>query len=68
MVVRDDDGERITFLTNNTSLAPATVGELNRLRWQVLQDGKIAEHWDVIETIAPVPNGRMPTASSDPFV
>jgi len=35
VVVRDDDGKRITFLTNNTSLAPETVGELYRLRWQV---------------------------------
>ncbi len=34
-MVRDDDGKRITFLTNNTSLAPETVGELYRLRWQV---------------------------------
>jgi len=35
VVVRDDDGKRVTFLTNNTSLAPETVGELYRLRWQV---------------------------------
>ena len=35
VVVRDDEGKRITFLTNNTSLAPETVGELYRLRWQV---------------------------------
>ena len=35
VVVRDKDGKRITFLTNNTSLAPETVGELYRLRWQV---------------------------------
>ena len=35
VVVRDEDGKRITFLTNNTSLAPETVGELYRLRWQV---------------------------------
>lgn len=35
VVVRDDDGQRITFLTNNTRLAPEVVGELYRLRWQV---------------------------------
>ena len=35
VVVKDDDGKRITFLTNNTALAPETVGELYRLRWQV---------------------------------
>jgi hypothetical protein len=35
VVVRDEDGKRITFLTNNTSLAPEIVGELYRLRWQV---------------------------------
>ena len=35
VVVRDEDGKRITLLTNNTSLAPETVGELYRLRWQV---------------------------------
>ena len=35
VVVRDEDGKRIAFLTNNTSLAPETVGELYRLRWQV---------------------------------
>jgi hypothetical protein len=35
IVVRDEDGKRITFLTNNTSLAPQIVGELYRLRWQV---------------------------------
>ncbi len=35
VVVRDEDGKRIAFLTNNTSLAPATIGELYRLRWQV---------------------------------
>jgi hypothetical protein len=34
VVLRDEDGKRITFLTNNTSLAPAAVGELYRLRWQ----------------------------------
>jgi hypothetical protein len=35
VVLRDDEGKRITFLTNNTGLAPETVGELYRLRWQV---------------------------------
>lgn len=35
VVVRDDAGERIVFLTNNTRLAPETIGELYRLRWQV---------------------------------
>jgi hypothetical protein len=35
VVVRDADGKRITFLTNHTALAPETVGELYRLRWQV---------------------------------
>ena len=35
VVVRDEDGKRITFLSNNTSLAPETIGELYRLRWQV---------------------------------
>jgi hypothetical protein len=35
VVVKDEDGKRITFLTNNTSLAPQTIGELYRLRWQV---------------------------------
>jgi hypothetical protein len=35
VVVKDDEGKRITFLTNNTALAPHTVGELYRLRWQV---------------------------------
>jgi IS4 transposase len=34
-VVRDDAGSRIVFLTNNTRLAPAAIGELYRLRWQV---------------------------------
>jgi Transposase DDE domain/Domain of unknown function (DUF4372) len=35
VVVKNDDGKRITLLTNNTGLAPATVAELYRLRWQV---------------------------------
>jgi IS4 transposase len=34
-VVRDESGERITFLTNNTRLAPTTLAELYRRRWQV---------------------------------
>ncbi len=34
-VVRDEDGKRITFLTNNTSLPAQTLGDLYRLRWQV---------------------------------
>jgi hypothetical protein len=35
VVVRDETGKRIAFLTNNTSLAPHTISELYRLRWQV---------------------------------
>jgi IS4 transposase len=35
VVVKNEDGKRITFLTNNTQLAPDVVGELYRLRWQV---------------------------------
>ena len=35
VVVRDDAGKRITFLTNNIRLAPETIAELYRLRWQV---------------------------------
>ncbi len=35
IVVREESGERITFLTNNTRLAPATLAELYRCRWQV---------------------------------
>jgi hypothetical protein len=35
VVIKDDQAKRITFLTNNTALAPETVGELYRLRWQV---------------------------------
>ena len=34
-MVREESGERITFLTNNTRLAPATLAELYRCRWQV---------------------------------
>ena len=32
--------------------------------WRV-ENGKIAEHWDVMETIADSPPGRIRTASSD---
>ena len=35
VVVKDDEGKRIVFLTNNTRLPPQTIGELYRLRWQV---------------------------------
>jgi len=35
VVLSNDDGKRITLLTNNTALAPETLGELYRLRWQV---------------------------------
>jgi hypothetical protein len=35
VVVRDEDGNRIAFLTNNTSLAAQTISDLYRLRWQV---------------------------------
>ena len=35
VVVRDDDGKRIAFLTNNTGLAAQTISDLYRLRWQV---------------------------------
>jgi Transposase DDE domain/Domain of unknown function (DUF4372) len=35
VVVRDEHGKRIVFLTNNTSLSPQIVAELYRLRWQV---------------------------------
>ena len=35
VVVRDENGKRIAFLTNNTSLAPEKIAELYRLRWQV---------------------------------
>ena len=35
IVVRDESGERITFLTNSTRLAPTTLAELYRCRWQV---------------------------------
>ena len=35
IVVKDESGERITFLTNNTRLPPTTLAELYRCRWQV---------------------------------
>jgi len=35
VVVKDDEGKRIVFLTNNTQLPPEVIGELYRLRWQV---------------------------------
>lgn len=35
IVVKDEAGERITFLTNNTRLSPTTLAELYRCRWQV---------------------------------
>jgi len=35
VVIKDDEGKRIVFLTNNTRLPPETIGELYRLRWQV---------------------------------
>jgi len=35
IVVKDEAGQRITFLTNNTRLSPTTLAELYRCRWQV---------------------------------
>ena len=35
IVVRDEDGKRITFLTNNFALAPELIAQLYRQRWQV---------------------------------
>ena len=35
VVVRDEHGKRVAFLTNNTNLAAPMIGELYRLRWQV---------------------------------
>ena len=35
VVVRDDAGKRITFLTNNFSLGPELIAALYRQRWQV---------------------------------
>jgi len=35
VVVRDETGNRITFLTNNFALAPELIAQLYRQRWQV---------------------------------
>lgn len=35
VVLKDEQGQRIVFLTNNTSLPPQAIGQLYRLRWQV---------------------------------
>ena len=35
VVVRDEAGERITFLTNNFALAPQLIAQLYRQRWRV---------------------------------
>ena len=35
IVVRDEDGKRVTFLTNNFSLTPELIAQLYRQRWQV---------------------------------
>ena len=35
VVVKDEDGKRITFLTNNFSLEPTMIADLYRQRWQV---------------------------------
>jgi IS4 transposase len=35
VVVRDQTGKRITFLTNNFALTPALIAQLYRQRWQV---------------------------------
>ena len=35
IVVRDEDGKRITFLTNNFALTPELIAQLYRQRWQV---------------------------------
>jgi len=35
VVIKDEAGERITFLTNNRRLLPTTLAELYRCRWQV---------------------------------
>ena len=36
VVVKDDTGKRITFLTNNFSLKPELIADLYRQRWQVV--------------------------------
>ena len=33
MVIRDEDGERLTFLTNNSVLTPSLIAALYRQRW-----------------------------------
>ena len=35
IVVRDEEGKRVTFLTNNFSLTPELIAQLYRQRWQV---------------------------------
>ena len=35
VVLKDEQGQRIIFLTNNTRLSPQAIGQLYRLRWQV---------------------------------
>lgn len=35
VVVKNDEGKRLVFLTNNFSLAPEVIGDLYRMRWQV---------------------------------
>lgn len=35
VVVKDDEGKRITFLTNNFALEPTMIADLYRQRWQV---------------------------------
>lgn len=35
IVVHDDDGDLLTFLTNNTTLKPQLIADLYRQRWQV---------------------------------
>lgn len=35
VVVKDDKGKRLVFLTNNTTLAPQVIADLYRQRWQV---------------------------------
>ena len=35
IVVRDETGKRITFLTNNFALSPALIAQLYQQRWQV---------------------------------
>lgn len=35
VVVKDDEGKRVTFLTNNFALEPTMIADLYRQRWQV---------------------------------